>query len=183
MLNLFYKNGRGHELPGTLLWVEEVLKNRAYISGTYYYAGADHFLFFLSRLMQNAPEVHQRIAPIFRDRVVERFGAESDALSLAARIIAACAVDIVSQRDLPTLLSLQNEDGSWKDGWFYKYGASGILIKNDGLTTALAIQEIQGTENLRKSQSERAATTRIKLFSLTFKALKSILSFTGLLDH
>ena len=49
VLNLFYKNGRGHELPGTLNWVEEVLKNRAYISGTYYYVSADQFLFFLSR--------------------------------------------------------------------------------------------------------------------------------------
>ena len=183
VLNLFYKNGRGHELPGTLNWVEEVLKNRAYISGTYYYVSADQFLFFLSRLMQNAPAVHQRLASIFKDRVVERFGAEADSLSLAARIIAACVVDIVDQRDLTTLLSLQNRDGSWKDGWFYKYGASGILIKNDGVTTALAIRAIRDVEKLRKSQSEVSAPLRTKQSPLILKALRSIISFAGFVDH
>ena len=183
VLNLFYKNGRGHELPGTLNWVEGVLKNRAYISGTYYYVSADQFLFFFSRLMQNAPEVRQRIAPIFRERVVERFGVEGDALSLAARITAACVVDIVDQRDLTALLSLQDGDGSWKDGWFYKYGATGILIKNDGLTTAFAIRAIQDAEKLRQSQSNLVPTTQIEQSTFIFHAFKNILTFTGLVDH
>ena len=152
VLNLFYKNGRGHELPKTLDWVEQVLTNRAYIAGTYYYTTADLFLFFLSRLMHNSSEVRQRLGPMLKERIVERVGAEADPLSLASRIIAACTVGIVDHRDLETLLSMQSEDGSWKNGWFYKFGASGILIRNDGVTTALAIRAIQEADQLRKTQ-------------------------------
>ncbi|KAG6845464.1 hypothetical protein H0H87_008824 [Tephrocybe sp. NHM501043] len=143
VLNLFYKNGRGHEIPGTLDWVEQVLTNRAYISGTYYYASADQFLFFLSRLLQSSTYVRQRLGPVFRERVTERFGLEADSLSLAARIIAATAVGLVDDRDVQALLSMQCEDGSWGDGWFYRYGSSGILIKNDGASTAFAIRGIR----------------------------------------
>ena len=170
VLSLFYKNGRGHELPETLDWLENVLKNRAYISGTYYYNSADQFLFFLSRLLQNSSEVRQRLGPMLKDRITERFGSGADALSLAARIIAASVVEIVDDRDLETLLSMQSEDGSWNNGWFYKYGASGVLIRNDGFTTALAIQAIQQVEKLRKIQSKPTAilTTPSSLPSTAF---------------
>ena len=154
VLTLFYENGRGHELPGTLSWIEQVLINRAYISGTCYYASGDQFLFFLSRLLQNSAEVRQRLGPAFKDRVMERFGAEADSLSLASRIIAATVVDLADDRNLKTLLSMQCEDSSWGKSWFYKYGSSGILIKNDGVTTALAIQAIQQVQLVpRKIQS------------------------------
>ncbi|KDR84666.1 hypothetical protein GALMADRAFT_220311 [Galerina marginata CBS 339.88] len=151
VLTLFYENGRGHELSRTLDWVEKVLKNRAYISGTYYYVSADQFLFFLSRLLHASPEVRRRLGPMFQERIVERFGAEADSLSLAARIIAATAVDLVDERDLKTLRSLQGVNGSWEDGWFYKYGASGILIRNDGVTTALAMRALSGPEAVELS--------------------------------
>jgi hypothetical protein len=153
VLTLFYKNGRGHELPGTLDWVKQVLINRAYISGTYYFVSADQFLFFFSRLLQNSAEVRQRLGPVFKDRVMERFGAEVDSLSLAARIISATVAGLVDDRDLEALLSMQCEDGSWGKSWVCKYGSSGILIRNDGVTTALAIQAIQQVELLRKMQS------------------------------
>ena len=155
VLSLFYKNGRGHELPKTLDWVEQVLTNRTYIAGTYYY---DQFLFFISRLLHNSSEVRQRLGPMLKERIVERFGAEADPLSLASRIVAACTVDIVDHRDLETLLSMQSEDGSWINGWFYKFGASGVLIRNDGVTTALAIHAIQEAEQLWKTQSQLNAS-------------------------
>ena len=161
VLNLFFKNGRGHELPKTLDWVEQVLTNRAYIAGTYYYATADQFLFFLSRLMSNSSVVRLRLGPMLKERIVERFGAEADPLSLASRIIAACTVGIVDHRDLETLLSMQSEDGSWKDGWFYKFGASGILIRNDGVTTSLAIRAIREADQLWKTQSQLNCVTKL----------------------
>ena len=157
VLNFFHENGRGHELSATLDWLENVLRNRAYISGTYYYVSADQFLFFLSRLLHTSSDVRQRLGPMFKERITERFGAEADSLSLAARIIAASVVDIVDDRDLETLLSMQSQDGSWNDGWFYKYGASGILIRNDGVTTAFAIRAIQEAEQLRNIQSKITA--------------------------
>ncbi|KAG6891532.1 hypothetical protein C0992_005067 [Termitomyces sp. T32_za158] len=153
VLDLFYQNGRGHELSETLDWVEQVLKNRAYISGSYYYVSADHFLFFLSRLLQDSVELRGRLEPIFRERVMERFGTEGDSLSLALRIIAATVVDLVDERDFKSLLSMQCEDGSWSDSWFWKYGASPILIQNDGVTTAFAIRSIEQVQSLRKRQS------------------------------
>jgi len=140
VLTLFYENGRVHELSRTLDWVESVLVNRAYISGTYYYVSADQFLFFLSRFLRAGPEVlnRPRLAPTFKQRVLEQIGVEADPLSLAARISAAAAVEIVDQRDLETLLSRQCDDGSWDSGWFYQYGASGILICNDGVMTPIS---------------------------------------------
>ncbi|KAG6878912.1 hypothetical protein C0992_006658 [Termitomyces sp. T32_za158] len=114
VLNFFYQHGRGHEPSATLEWGEQVLKNRAYISGTYYYIGADQFLFFLSRLLQNSVEVHERLGPMFKERVMERFGTEGDSLSLAFRMIAATVVDsLVDERDFKSILSMQCEDGSW----------------------------------------------------------------------
>jgi hypothetical protein len=165
VLNLFYKNGRGHELSKTLDWVEQVLANRAYIAGTYYYATADQFLFFLSRLLHSSPEVRHRLGPMFKERIVERFGTEADPLSLASRIIAACSVGIVDHRDLETLLSMQCEDGSWANGWFYKFGATGISIRNDGVTTALAIRAIQEVERLWRTQSQMNSMTELSFLT------------------
>ena len=147
VLGLFYKHGRGHELHETLDWVAKVLKNRAYIAGTYYYVGGDLFLFFLSRLLKISSEVRQRLEPMFKERVQERFGVEADSLSLAARILAAVAVDIVDRRDLETLLSMQCEDGSWGNSWFFKTPETAIRIRNDGVTTALAVHAIQQVES------------------------------------
>ena len=147
VLALFYTYGRGHELHKTLDWIAKVLKNRAYTGGTYYYVGGDLFLFFLSRLLKISPEIRQRLEPMFRERVQERFGVEADSLSLAARILAAVAVDIVDHRDLETLLSMQCEDGSWGNSWFLKTPETAIRIRNDGVTTALAVRAIQQVES------------------------------------
>ena len=148
VLNLFYTNGRGHELPETLDWVAEVLKNRAYTAGTYYYVGGDLFLFSLSRLLQNSLKVRQCLGSMFKERIQERFGVEADSLSLAARILAAITVNIVDRRDLETLLSMQREDGSWGDSWFFKAPETARRIRNDGATTALSIHAIQQVEKL-----------------------------------
>jgi hypothetical protein len=148
ILTLFYRHGRGHELEPTLDWVEAVLVNRAYALGTLYYATAECFLFFLSRLVSTAPEVHRRLAPVFRERVQELIGAPGDALALAMRIIAAASVGVADTLDCDRLLEMQDQDGAFRPGWFYKYGASGLLIGNDGVTTALALQAIRAVQEL-----------------------------------
>lgn len=151
VLTLFYQNGRGHEIPETLNWVEQVLTNRAYIYGTYYYIGADQFLFFLSRLLEASGEVRQRFNLVFKKRVKERFGIETDSLAIASRILAGTAVGLVHDRDVQTLLSQQREDGSWRNSWLCRYGTTGIKIGNDGATTALALRAIQQARLLQKS--------------------------------
>ncbi|KAF8812869.1 HAD-like protein [Phlegmacium glaucopus] len=154
ILCLFYANGRGGELHETFDWVTKVLENRAYISGTYYYVGGDLFLFFLSRLLQSSSEVRQRLGPTFKERIMERFGREADSVSLAARILAAIAVDIVDHRDLETLLSMQREDGSWGDSWIYKAPGTAMRIRNDSVTTALSIHAIRQVEKVTQINTQ-----------------------------
>ena len=148
VLGFFYTHGRGHELQETLDWVEKVLKNRAYTAGTYYYVGGDLFLFFLSRLLKISSEVRQCLEPMFKERIKERFGVEADSLSLAVRILAAVTVEIkVDRRDLERLLSMQREDGSWGNSWFFKSPETAMRFRNDGVTTALAVHAIQEVES------------------------------------
>ncbi|KAF8893786.1 Haloacid dehalogenase-like hydrolase-domain-containing protein [Infundibulicybe gibba] len=144
-LSLFYMYGRGPELYTTLLWIREVLLNRAYLDGTRYYETAECFLFFLSRLLASSrnAELHSLLKPLLKERIQERIGAEGDSLALAMRILVCDFVGLRDDIDLRTLLPLQCEDGGWEIGWIYKYGSSGTKIGNRGLTTALAIKAIE----------------------------------------
>ncbi|KAG6897904.1 hypothetical protein C0992_009388 [Termitomyces sp. T32_za158] len=144
-LSLFYSYGRGNELQKTLQWVQQVLRNRAYLDGTRYYETPECFLFFTSRLLANSgdQELHAMLKPLLKERVQERIGAKGDALALAMRIIVSDFVGIRNEIDLRALLPLQCEDGGWEIGWMYKYGSSGIRIGNRGLTTALAIKAVE----------------------------------------
>lgn len=146
---MFYSNGRGGELSATLDWVYRILKHQGYVDGTLYYDGIDTFFFFLSRLLQVSTSVRQRFGPLFIRRVSEQFGRPGSSLMLAMRIIAAGTVHLHDSRDYSQLLMNQDSDGSWKDGWMYKYGASGVLIGNVGLTTALAVQAIKVYQGLQ----------------------------------
>ncbi|KAG6869126.1 hypothetical protein C0993_001691 [Termitomyces sp. T159_Od127] len=144
-LSLFYSYGRGSELKKTLQWVQEVLRNRAYLEGTRYYDTPECFLFFTGRLLASSgdQELHAMLKPLLKERVQERIGAQGDALALAMRIIVSDFVGIRNEIDLRALLPLQCEDGGWEIGWMYKYGSSGIRIGNRGLTTALAIKAVE----------------------------------------
>lgn len=150
VLTFFHMYGRGHELAQTLSWVYSVLKHRAYVDGTLYYHGGDTFLFFLSRLLSVSPHVFNSFAPLFRQRVFERSGAEGDAQQLAMRVIAGAAVGVKMFVDYERLVGMQEEDGAWPMGWAYKYGGSGILLGNKGWTTSLAVKAIEAFETLDK---------------------------------
>ena len=144
VLTLFYSRGRGYELAQTLEWVLGVLEHRAYLDGTRYYETAECFLFFASRLLRNTQDafLHSRLAPLLRERILERAGVPGDALALSMRVLAGAVVGLRMERDLAALLPLQCEDGGWEPSWIYKYGSSGIKIGNRGLTTALALNAI-----------------------------------------
>lgn len=71
---------------------------------------------------------------------------------LAMRVISAAVVGVIARYDLDRLLEMQEEDGSWKNGWFYKYGSTGLLIGNDGVTTALAVEAINAVKALQEGQ-------------------------------
>lgn len=143
-LTFFHTNGRGAELPETFDWVYNVLRTRAYASGTLYYYGADTFLYFLSRLLAVPATLpfHSDLAEVFKDRVEEQFGEPGDALALSMRVLAAASVNLSDRRGYDRLLALQEADGAWPTGWVYKYGMSGVLVGNKGLTTVMAVAAI-----------------------------------------
>ncbi|KZT29007.1 HAD-like protein [Neolentinus lepideus HHB14362 ss-1] len=160
VLSLFYTHNRSSQLQGTLSWVREVLLNRAYLEGTRYYASAECFLYFLSRLLRKAndPELRDFFYDLLRERVQERIGVEGDALALAMRILTCAAVGIRDDVDMRSLLPLQCEDGGWEMGWIYKYGSSDVNIGNRGLATAFAMTAIKAMEEIPSDAPSRTAT-------------------------
>ncbi|KAF5386224.1 hypothetical protein D9615_002237 [Tricholomella constricta] len=170
-LSLFYTYGRGSELYKTLQWVQEVLRNRAYLEGTRYYETPECFLFFTTRLLASSgdQELHAMLKPLLKERVQERIGAEGDSLALAMRILVTDFVGIRNEVDLRALLPLQSEDGGWEIGWMYKYGSSGIRIGNRGLTTALAIKAVDAMSAPSIPLSQSPSPTLVDSLSLSLK--------------
>lgn len=168
VLTLFYSRGRGHELDSTLDWVLGVLAHRAYLDGTRYYETAECFLFFAARLLCTArtdATLQTHLAPLLRERVLERSGCPGDSLALAMRVLAGSAVGLRMERDLAALLPLQHEDGGWEPSWVYKYGSSGLKLGNRGLTTAFALNAISALypgpqKNLRDEEEEEEEEER-----------------------
>ncbi|RDB25337.1 Alpha-D-glucose-1-phosphate phosphatase YihX [Hypsizygus marmoreus] len=175
-LSLFYTYGRGSELHKTLEWVQEVLRNRAYLDGTRYYETAECFLYFTSRLLASSgdQELHTMLKPLLKERVQERIGAEGDALALAMRILVCDFVGIRNEIDLRTLLPLQCEDGGWEIGWIYKYGSSGIRIGNRGLTTALAVKAVDAMAAPAIPLSRSPTPTLVSPLTLSPKAVSPV---------
>ncbi|ESK96745.1 hypothetical protein Moror_6705 [Moniliophthora roreri MCA 2997] len=145
VLNLFFTYRRGKQMVATLQWVYSVLLDRAYIHGTRYYTTAESFLFFLCRMLRTCPDtsIRKQFLPLLKERIAERIGAKGDGLSLAMRVIVCNYVGLRDTEDYRTLVGLQQEDGGWDNGVLYKYGSSGLLIGNRGLTTAMALQAIR----------------------------------------
>lgn len=159
MLSLFYSFGRGDELSETLKWVLTVLVNRAYLDGTRYYKNAEAFLYFFSRFfncLDAESDVRKQYQPVFAERLVERIGSPGDSLELAMRVLACASLGIRDDIDLQRLRERQGLDGGWEDGWFYRYGMTGVYIGNKGLTTAFAMSAIKAAYALPvSSDSER----------------------------
>lgn len=75
-------------------------------------------------------------------------------MELSMRILAGITVEVGSynfglagvwKKDFLQLQALQCGDGGWETGWLCRYGKTGILIGNRGLTTALAIKVLEQT--------------------------------------
>jgi hypothetical protein len=146
VLSLFYKYGRGEELPETLNWVYQVLKSRAYIHGTAFYPNPEAFLYFFYRLLQrisNYPQLNAKLRALLCVRLQERIGVPVDVVSLAMRLIALNGVGISDPRGLKELIMKQEEDGGWEMGTLYQYGSKKLPIGNRGTATALAIEAIK----------------------------------------
>lgn len=145
ILHLFCKNGRENEATATFDWVLDVLRNRAYLSGSRYYSSPDVFLYFLSRLsgvVRDQKRYHE-LRSLLQERIRERVGFGGDSISVATRLLSSQNLGIKNDSDFSRLLALQSADGGWPVGWVYKYGTSGLEIGNRGLSTALALKAIE----------------------------------------
>lgn len=77
-----------------------------------------------------------------------------DAMELSMRILSSISAEVgwsnvgsqsIWDKDILKLRELQSEDGGWKTGWLCRYGKTGVLIGNRGLTTALAVKALEIT--------------------------------------
>lgn len=146
-LTLFYLAGRGSEVDQTLTYVLDVLENRGYLDGTRYYHSAEIFLYFATRFASKVDSlsISNTWKPLIRARLLEfrRAGKSIDPLATSMRILCANLLGVpIDRTDVDLLLQTQCPEGRWKRGWFFKYGSSGILCENSGLTTAFAYAAI-----------------------------------------
>ena len=79
---------------------------------------------------------------LLRARIQERVGQSGNALDIAVRIIVCKWLNLDSDGDCQTLLTMQCEDDGWDAGCMYAYGSTGLKIGNRGVTTAMAIQAL-----------------------------------------
>lgn len=149
ILRLFHRFGRGADpqVRKTEEWVVQCLKNRAYVYGSQRYSVPEAFLYFIACLYSES----KREPDAVKEALLERVNVTTNPLALALRVSACQTIDIdphLYRQDLMKLMSLQEEDGGWPPGHFYRSGSSGACIGNRGLATALAIK-IHRHENAR----------------------------------
>ncbi|RDA89866.1 hypothetical protein CP533_6662, partial [Ophiocordyceps camponoti-saundersi (nom. inval.)] len=97
-------------LSPTKAHVHEQLQSGSYLRGTRYYPSPDVFLYFFAHLVQDSAAGRLML----RGHVVERFGCEADALSLAMRLEACRLVGVdPPEGERERLLTMQRSDGAF----------------------------------------------------------------------
>ena len=83
------------------------------------------------------------MGPLFKGRCEERIGSPGDGLALAMRLHFCNRVDLNNKIDLGRLLNMQQLDGGWEPGLFYRYVSVDLQFGNRGLSTAIAQRAIK----------------------------------------
>ena len=145
ILACYYAYNRGHEFDVTLQLLRTMLVERSYMNGTRYYTTADCCLGFVARLLRcsSDAQLHLTLRQLLESRLRERVGLEGSALDLAMRITACAQMGIACQEDRVTLLKMQCKDGSWDQGWMYRFGSTGVRVGNRAVTTAMAVAALE----------------------------------------
>ncbi len=156
-LYLVYWAGREALAEPSIDLVHEFLTSGAFERGTRYYPSGDIFLYFLSRLLRDFERTHRRFLQPLHARLLERFGEPASTLDRAMRVSAADNVGLFDADDLAELVALQQPDGSWPPGAFFKYGRSVRYFGSEAVTTAFALRALVAGPKLRASRSWVAA--------------------------
>ncbi|TFK22045.1 HAD-like protein [Coprinopsis marcescibilis] len=167
VVTIFYAYGRGSEVSNMVQWIFDILVNRAFTNGTYYYIYPEYFLYAIVRLLNSTTDraLHAKFTPILKECIQERIGVSGDALALGMRIIVCNHVGIRNDIDMRTMLKMQCADGSWEMSWVYRLPSKNIKVGNRGLATAVAIKAI-GTFPRKEKETRRKSipVSVMKLF-------------------
>ncbi|KAK0659490.1 Haloacid dehalogenase-like hydrolase-domain-containing protein [Cercophora samala] len=126
--------------------VMDCLRHRANLYGNRFYPFPEPFLYWVSMLCSeckdSSPQLYAELAGELEQVLMERLNVPLNALALAMRVracqLAGLGRELV-QRDLDTLLGMQEGDGGWPAGEFCSYGrVQSRRIGSRGWTTALA---------------------------------------------
>ncbi|KAJ6040799.1 HAD-like domain-containing protein [Penicillium canescens] len=145
VLTLFYKYGRGHEIPFTMEWIYNILINRAYVQGTRYYPNGEWFLYCLTRLLRESsdPTLKEILEAPLRARVAEKVGSTGDACCLGMRVLACNYFGIDNSVDRQKLVDIQQEDGGWEASCMYLVPGAKREVGNRGASTAFAVKALE----------------------------------------
>ncbi|KAJ5507004.1 HAD-like protein [Penicillium freii] len=159
VLGLFFRHGREGQVTKTLEWLRDVVIRRAYTVGTAYYPTPEEFLYFFTRFLgfiqKSHPAVYKEFSELLIPRLKERIRIPVDPVGLAMRLIACEQFGIADEADLKALLAVQCEDGGWEMGVLYQYASKKLKIGNRGVSTALALQAIEGFPTIIGSHTHR----------------------------
>jgi hypothetical protein len=140
LINLF---DRGTEASKSEDYIFEILRNRAYLEGAYYYHSPDTFLYILSSLVEKFPYFNKRFGKLLKNEIQNRIDKTKWPLDLAMRVSSAKRVQINNETDEKELLNLQKEDGSWPADAIYHYGRKVGYFGSSVITTAFAIEALK----------------------------------------
>jgi hypothetical protein len=139
VLYLAAMRDRVSEAAATLHFVEEVLRERLYSFGTRYYPRPENFLFFLTRLVMDFPDLFERLHGELRSAVLECRGASAYPLDRAQWLSSMTRLGLPVEAEMSSFMTLQRPDGTWPVDAFFRYGRSGVFFGTEMVTTAMAV--------------------------------------------
>jgi len=144
VLRFFYLNGEGSHMLSTLEFLCRVLDTRAYELNNRYFYSPDWLFYHLGDLCGRCRDSGlTRLRHLLQMRLKERIGCDTEILSVAMRVLAAQSLGLENERDLRTLLALQQADGGWELAWLFRYGIVDVKIGSRGVVTAMALKGLR----------------------------------------
>lgn len=151
ILSLFYSFDRGHEVQESLSYLQKAMALEEYQESRYYFLPEPLF-YYTWRLLCIASgsavgkvndhrlpkELHTLKDHLIR-RVTARLGtAKDNVLCPAIRLLICHSMGIKNDVDVQVLVDLQEEDGSFGNAWYVRYGSNGIRISHRAFGVVVA---------------------------------------------
>jgi len=140
LINLF---DRGAEATKSEDYIFDILANKRYLQGAYYYHSPDMFLYVLSSLFEKFPHFNKRFGKLLKNELQNRIGTTKWPLDLAMRVSSAKRLQINNETDEKYLLKLQKGEGNWPADAIYHYGRKVGYFGSSIITTAFAIEALK----------------------------------------